>query len=154
MRTVFLFSLAFVLMTGSAFAQNQPTVLHPDLLGLLPATVQKQIESGHMTIVTSSYTATDPAANSNVASVTGAAGDTLYLLFSRCGGTVQGYFDVYVDNARSYRSSFFGDYGDSGYVAYPSWKSITASGATSLALRNPVQLTGTYSAEVIVGKVK
>jgi len=124
-----------------------------DLLGLNPDRLRALLGSKVVSLVTSSYTQDDPAADTDLAVVTVGTGKRGYLLGYRVAGTVQGYGDVYLDDARNYNSAFFGDYSDTGWIFPPNWSSLTATSATSIAVRNPAQLTGTYSATILVGEV-
>ena len=145
----------FLALAGGALAQSQQQATLPsDLIGLMPANLQKAIESSSMTFSTSSYTVANPAAGATVAVITPTSSENGYLIGYKCGGTVQGYFDVYLGSTRTYNSQFFGDYGDSGWVFPPNWQSLTVSGASPISLRNPAQLTGTYGATILVGKTR
>lgn len=150
MKTFLASILALTFMTPAVVAQSLPL----DLLGLSPKRLQQSIVSQSMTFVTSSYTRTNAAANTDIAVVTGAAGETLYLIAARAGGDTAGIIDVYTNNTRKYNSIVFAANTESGWLYMPNWESLTASGATSIALRNPAQVTGTYSATIVVGKVK
>lgn len=156
MRSLIVASLVLALALGSsAFADLRDTrVLPSEWVGLMPANMQQAIASQSMTFSTSSYTITNPAAGHVVAVLTPTTGETAYLLGTKVGGTVQGYFDAYTGSTRLYNSQFFGDYGDSGWVFHPNWETLTAAGGSPLSLRNPDQLTGTYNATILVGTVK
>jgi len=147
------FLMVLVLLVLVAFpvaAQSVPE----DLLGLRPAVLQTLLPSQNMEVVTTSYTVTDPTTGQSLASYTATTGEALYLLGYRVGGTAQGSADVYLSATRAYRTAFFGDYSDTGWVYCPDWSSLTATAGTSLSVRATAAMSGTYSATLLVGKVE
>lgn len=132
--------------------QKDVAVLTGELIGLMPSDLRDALESGDMSVVTSSFTATNPATGAIVATISPASGETAHILAYRIGGTTQGYGDLYLGSTRLFNSGFFGDYGDTGWIWCPNWKSL--SSATSVSVRIPKAITGDVCATILVGKVR
>jgi len=150
-RTILIAAVAALLLAGSGFAVDP--MVPSDLIGMNPETLQALLQSKHMTFTTSSYTGTNFAADASVATVTVATGKKGYLIGWKAGGTVAGYWSVYADNTNKHQSEFHGASGGTGWVFPPNWSAISATAGTTLEIRPPAQITGTYSATILVGEV-
>lgn len=152
MKRIYTIVLLWVLVAagGRVSAQDVPS----DLLALDRARLQTLLASKSVSLVTSSYTVTNPTTGAVIATVTIGTGETGYLLGYRAGGTVQGRLDVYSGSTSKYRSAFFGDYSETGWIWCPEWSLLTAAAASTLSVRAPAAMTGTYSATIVVGKVR